>query len=307
MKISLLIAVFHLFALTGARAADTALPIIDAHFHVMPYMALDELQQAMDRHGIRTAGGAVALGAPQRNIDVANALGKRYLLSTGQGQWISLKIEGGVAALENAESPAFKSRLAAMERDLRDNDARVIGEIHVSTLNSAANERVYLKIKGDAPTLTAMFDLAGKYKRPMNVHAEWAGDTAQELLALAASNRDARLILAHCGVVASPADIREVFEKNANIACDLSYRSPPQLKPKTMSRMIFDNSRLDGDWKKLIEDFPDRFIVGIDDVQSWGDYEQTARNIRDGLLANLKAQTAEKLAWKNAQAWFGLE
>ena len=181
---------------TAAFAADNTPqpPIIDAHFHVMPYMNFDELRQAMDRNGIRAAGGAGAIGTAQRNSDVAAALGARYIRATGQAQWISLKQEGGVAALENADSPAFKARLAAMETDLRDNDARVIGEIHVSTLNSAANERVYHKIRGDAPTLKAMFDLAGKYKRALNVHAEWTGDTARELLALAAGNREARLV-----------------------------------------------------------------------------------------------------------------
>jgi predicted TIM-barrel fold metal-dependent hydrolase len=293
----------------SAGAADTVInpPIIDAHFHVMPYMDLAELQMAMDRNGIRAAGGANAIGGPQRTIEVANTLGARYIRATGQGMWLSLKQEGGVAALENADSPAFKSRLAAMETDLRDNGARVIGEIHVNSLNSAANERVYHKIRGDAPTLKAMFDLAGKYKRALNVHAEWSSDTARELVALAASNREARLILSHCGVIASASDIREVFEKNSNILCDLSFRSPPQLKPKIMSRMVFDNSRLRDDWKKLIEDFPDRFVVGIDDVYSWDDYESTARNIRSGLLANLAPDVAEKVAYRNAQALFGLE
>jgi predicted TIM-barrel fold metal-dependent hydrolase len=294
---------------TCAAAGDAPndLPIIDAHFHVMPYMDLAELQKAMDRNGIRAAGGANAIGGPQRTIEVVNTLGARYIRATGQGQWLSLKQDGGVAALENADGPAFKSRLSSMEADLRDNGARVIGEIHVSSLNSAANERVYHKIRGDAPTLKAMFDLAGKYKRALNVHAEWSGDTARELTALAASNREARLILSHCGVIASASDIRDVFEKNSNILCDLSFRSPPQLKPKIMNRMVFDNGRLRDDWKKLIEDFPDRFIVGIDDVFNWADYEDTVRNIRTGLLANLKPDVAEKVAWKNAQALFGLE
>jgi predicted TIM-barrel fold metal-dependent hydrolase len=294
---------------TCAAAGDAPndLPIIDAHFHVMPYMDLAELQKAMDRNGIRAAGGANAIGGPQRTIEVVNTLGARYIRATGQGQWLSLKQDGGVAALENADGPAFKSRLSSMEADLRDNGARVIGEIHVSSLNSAANERVYHKIRGDAPTLKAMFDLAGKYKRALNVHAEWSGDTARELTALAASNREARLILSHCGVIASASDIRDVFEKNSNILCDLSFRSPPQLKPKIMNRMVFDNGRLRDDRKKLIEDFPDRFIVGIDDVFNWADYEDTVRNIRTGLLANLKPDVAEKVAWKNAQALFGLE
>ncbi len=124
---------------------------------------------------------------------------------------------------------------------------------------------------------------------------------------LAASNRDGILILSHCAVLAPPAEIGEAMRQNPNIHCDLSFRSPPQLKPRIMNRMIYDSSRLDADWKKLIEEFPDRFIVGIDDVFSWEDYNETARNIRSGLLANLAPDVAGKVAYRNAQRLFGLE
>lgn len=69
---------------------------------------------------------------------------------------------------------------------------------------------------------------------------------------------------------------------------------------------VFD-SGLRSDWKKLIDDFPERFIVGIDDTQNWEEYEAVARNIRFGLLANLRRDVAEKVSYRNAQAWFGLE
>ena len=171
----------------NASAADAKpdLPLIDGHFHVMPFMDPAEVLQAMDRNGIRAAGGANAIGNPQRNAYIVDTLGARYIRSTGQGQWLSLKSSAGVGALEVADSAAFRGRLAAMETDLRDNGARVIGEIHVSSQNSAANPLVNIRIRANAPTLRAMFDLAAKYKRPLNVHAEWAGDTARELAALA--------------------------------------------------------------------------------------------------------------------------
>ena len=72
----------------------------------------------------------------------ANALGARYIRATGQSQWILLKERNGVAALEDADGSAFRQALESMEADLRDNGARVIGEIHVNSANSAANPRV---------------------------------------------------------------------------------------------------------------------------------------------------------------------
>lgn len=290
----------------GPEAAKT-IPLVDGHFHVMPWMDIGQLIGYMDRNGIRWAGGAAAAGGgPARNAEAVAVVGNRYIRPTGQGQWLSLKQEGGTSALENAESPAFQKRLQAIEADLRDNGARVIGEIHVNTRQSAANQIVYHKIKADAPTLKALLDLAAKYKRPLNLHAQWDGDTAREFGRLAELNRDARLILAHCGSFATASEIRELFEKHPNVSCDLSFRSPPQLKDQGLSRAVFDNG-LRNDWKKLIEDFSDRFIVGVDDVHSWADYEAAVNNIRLGLLANLRPAVAEKVAYKNAQAWFALE
>lgn len=288
----------------GPEVAKT-IPIVDGHFHVMRWMDIHQLTGYMDRNGIRWAGGAG--GHPAREAEAVAVLGNRYVRSTGQGQWMSLKQEGGTSALENAESPAFQKRLAAIETDLRDNGARVIGEITVNTLESYFSLVFRHKVKADAPTLKALLDLAAKYKRPLNVHAQWDADTAREFARLAESNRNGRLILAHCGSFATASDIRELLEKHSNVSCDLSFRSPPQLKGRSLGRKVFDNWRLQDDWKKLIEDFSERFIVGVDDVQSWQEYEGVVNSIRLGLLANLSRAVAEKVAYKNALVWFALE
>lgn len=300
---------FMLFVLTAiAHAAESSpRPWIDAHFHVMPYMDLAQLVQAMDRNGIIASGGAQAVGPPRRNAEVAETLGTRYIRSTGQSQWLMLKDRGGEAALEKSDSPEFAQALASIETDLRDNGARIVGEIHVSSRNSAANPRVNIKVAADGAGLRAIFDLATKYRRALNIHAEWDADSARQIVELARSNRNGRLVLSHCGVHGSPAQIREAFAQNPNLWCDLSYRSPPQLKPKILYRQIFDAQRLDDAWKQLIEEYSDRFVVGIDDVHNWDEYEATALAIRNGLLANLAPDVAEKVAQRNARILFGLE
>jgi hypothetical protein len=290
----------------GEEAAKTV-PIADAHFHVTPFMNVADLPGYMERNGIRWAGGAGNPGGPGRTAEVVAALGKRYIFFTGQGEWLGLKQAGGPRALENGDSPAFKAALDNIERGLRDRDARVIGEIHVNTLQSAPSGPLRHKVRADAPTLKALLDLAAKYKRPMNVHAQWDSDTAEEIERLAASNRGGRLVLSHCGSTASAADIRAVFERNPNLSCDLSFRSEPQLRGPMLGYTVYTRGDLRPEWKKLIEDYPDRFMAGIDDVQSWNEYEEIVRNIRSGLLANLSPATAEKVAYKNAVALFGLE
>lgn len=292
-------------AVLGEEAAKT-MPIADMHFHVMPFMTASELGEHMDRNGIRWAGGAGGPNGPARKAEMLGALGKRFISYTGQSQWVNLKQSNGVGALEDADSPAFKKALQQMENELQEG-ARVIGEIHVNTLSSAANNLLLHKIHADAPTLKAMLDLAAKYKRPLNVHAQWDADTAQQLGTLADYNPQGLLILSHCGVTASASDIRTFFEKHPNALCDLSFRSPPQVRARMSGRTAFTATSLLPEWKQLIEDYPERFMVGVDDVYNWPDYDSVASNIRSGLLAHLSPATAEKVAHTNAERLFGLE
>lgn len=250
-----------------------AVPLADVHFHVMPWMETGELLRRMDANGVRWAGGTLPFpdrqGSPEaiaaRVHALREAMGPRYIWAAGQSQWVSLKRDGGVDALENADGSAFQGRLAAVDKDLT-NGAKIIGEIHVSTMNSSPNTLLKFIMRADSPTLKALLALAAKHNTALMVHAEWSRTTSDELGRLAASNRQGRLVLAHCGSTASADDIRAFFEKNANAMCDLSYRSPPLLDQRAADRIIFSEARgLAVDWKRLILDYPDRFMVGVDE------------------------------------------
>ena len=295
------------------KEAARALPIADMHFHIMPWMKIDELVRYMDRNNIRWTGGAGPVFGPgvnprQRNGEAIAALGKRYLPFVGQGPWIGIKAKAGVGALENADNPAFREAFAQMNEFLASGSFMGIGEIFVNTAQSAANESVRMKIRADAPTLRAMLDLAAKYQRPLAVHAQWDADTVEQLHALAAHNRQGILLLSHCGVTTVASDMRAFFERNPNAWCDISYRSPPQLKGNGQARAMFDRGGLRGDWKQLIEDMPDRFLLGIDDVyDGWREYQEVVDTLRDNLLAELTRPTAEKVAYRNAVKMLKLE
>ena len=299
-------------AVLGAEAARTV-PIADAHFHVMVWMDVRELAGYMDRNGIRWAGGAgiggaktPGAGAP-KFVEANSVLGSRYIRPTGTGPWLSLYHSAGAAAHEDPGSPEVQQRLVAIEAELRDRGARVIGEIHVNARTSSPEPMVQFKVRADSPVLEALLDLAGRYKRPLNIHAQWDPDTAQEVERLAASNRGAQVMLSHCGSTADAAAIRGLLERNANVACDLSARGAPPLKGGADRFAVYDERGIRGGWKQLIEDYPDRFAVGLDIPQNWEEYEATVRVIRLGLLANLSPATAEKVAYRNAQSWFGLQ
>lgn len=307
-----------------ARAADLAppigkdaarkLPLADVHFHIMSWMKLPDLLQQMDRNNIRWAGGANpaipgnATAIVQANKEASSLLGKRYLQFTGQGQWLTLKQQGGVAALENADGPAFRERLAIMDSQLASGVALGIGEIHVNSADTAPMELVRVRIRGDAPTLMAMLDLAARHQRPLAVHVQWDRDTVEQLARLAAHNRQGMLWLSHCGATASAEQLRAFLRDNPNVWCDISYRSPPQLRGNAQRNAIFDRSGLKSDWRQLIEDMPERFMLGIDDVEGgWSTWQEVVDTLREGLLASLTAETAERVAWKNARTLLRLD
>ena len=88
--------------------------------------------------------------------------------------------------------------------------------------------------------------------------------------------------------------------------CNLAFRSPPQSYANDPNN-IYDSCTLKSEWKDLIEDHPDRFMVGIEDTHSWETFDKVAENIRSGLLANLRPDVAEKVAYKNAVKVYTLE
>lgn len=97
-------------AVLGPEAAK-ALPIADAHFHVMVWMDVRERAGYMDRNGIRWAGGAGVGGANTpgagvpKFMEAVSVLGSRYIRPTGTGPWLSLYHSVGAAAHENPGSP----------------------------------------------------------------------------------------------------------------------------------------------------------------------------------------------------------
>ena len=58
---------------------------------------------------------------------------------------------------------------------------------------------------------------------------------------------------------------------------------------------------LDPDWKKLLEEFPDRFVIGSDiNTGRFDQYDRVMETFRDIVLRSLKKEVAEGIAFKNA-------
>jgi predicted TIM-barrel fold metal-dependent hydrolase len=207
--------------------------------------------------------------------------------------------------------------VAAVERmdDLLKQDQRSFVELFPNAENSSMEPMRRRRLPTNAPFFKEVMRLATRYNVPVPMHMEWHPESVAQLGELLTEFSQANVVLSHCGKITVADDLRPFFQKHSNVYCDLGYRSSPQGENESRKdprRMIYWSSNLlrkadiKPDWLKLVEDFPDRFMLAIDDVVSWDQYDQIVAATRDGLLAKLTPVTAEKVAYRNAVKLFGL-
>jgi hypothetical protein len=129
--------------------------------------------------------------------------------------------------------------------------------------------------------------------RDLVLHAH-CDEAALELLF--AHNAQARIIWAHTGFNTPPARVEELFAKYPRLWGELSYRWD-----------VTEGGRLTPEWKAFFTKHAARFLVGSDTWvnQRWQSYPETMGTYRRW-LAELPPEAAERIAWKNGAALFGL-
>jgi hypothetical protein len=283
------------------------LPISDAHFHVMGrFMQPNSLLEMMDKHNVRWAGGAGSMAPDARMTHFHSIMGERLRLFGGQRESIQCYVKHGQAPFDDPTHPCAIEILTQIEAGLKDGRFSGIGELHVNSRYSAPNiPGMRRKLSLDSPTFKAIFELAQKYNVAVDFHIEWESDTVKQLERMLLLYPNVPFKLAHCGKTTSAKDIRRVMGKYPNLYCDLSAR-PGQHGFRDPKMNIFNaNGFQQRGWRELIEDYSDRFTVGIDDVDSWDKYTEVVNAIRKGLLANLSPEAAEKVAYQNADRLYG--
>ena len=296
-------------AASASGGGGSGVIIADVHMHPHPDNAPEDVLVWMDRNNVQWAGLGAIIGGRDVREHYAQVMGNRYIAFDGQSQLNQIYRRGGNAALEDADRQDFKDLMAMLAEDFAAGKLKGVGEIFANA-NTTSQAWVGRKMRIDAPTNRAMLDLVAKHGGVLSMHVEWDSDSVAQLGELAASNPQGRIIIAHCGSNTSAVDIRTILKKHQNLFCDLSARHPPKLHPGLMRKKpeqkIFTASGLERDWRDLIEDMPDRFMVGTD-TKTEQDYGGSIAAIRSGLLANLSAETAEKVAYKNAEALLNLQ
>lgn len=151
-----------------------------------------------------------------------------------------------------------------------------IGEFHLYGENA------------DLPVPRRMVQLAKQHKLFLHAHSD--GDAVERLFK---QDPDALILWAHSGFD-RPDGVRGLLKKHPNLWADLAFRNDHA-----------SGGKVEAEWRRLFEEFPDRFMVGTDTFtpERWYYIEEHAKYSRGWLVA-LPTALAEKIAYKNAEALF---
>jgi len=157
---------------------------------------------------------------------------------------------------------------------------RGIGEFHVNGRDA------------DAEWLKKISAFAVKNNLVLHAHCD-----EEALERIFAHTPRARIIWAHTGFTTPLDRVEGLLRKYPQLVGELSYRLD----------VADESGVLDTGWKKLFEQYPDRFMLGSDTWvnQRWQTYPQIMAHYRRW-LGQLPPAIAEQVAWKNGAAMFGL-
>ena len=138
----------------------------------------------------------------------------------------------------------------------------------------------------DLPVVQQVISLAKQHGIFLHAHSD-----AEAIERIFASDSSAVVLWAHSGFD-GPADIAPMLKKYPNLWADLAYRWDHEDEGGTVQPA----------WRKLFEQYPDRFLLGTDTFtpERWYYVEEQADRSR-AWLASLPKPLRENIAWKNAE------
>jgi predicted TIM-barrel fold metal-dependent hydrolase len=177
------------------------------------------------------------------------------------------------------------SIVAHLEDRLKRHRYVAIGEYHVYGADA------------ELPVMQRVVALAREHRLFLHSHSD--ADAIERQFRL---DPQARIVWAHAGFD-PPEKVRELLRRHRNLWCDLAFRSDHASVQGVGAQAV---GKVDPAWRALFLEFPDRFMVGTDTFtpERWHYVVEHARWSR-AWLADLPADVAERIAWKNGEALFG--
>jgi len=108
---------------------------------------------------------------------------------------------------------------------------------------------------------------------------------------------DLRIIWAHAGMIEPAKVVEAMMARYDTLYADTSYRE---------FDIMNEDGSIDADWRRVIERFPDRFMIGSDTWTNsqWAEYRDLIR-INRKWLSQFSRPVAESIAYKNAERLLG--
>ena len=231
------------------EATGALVPFADAHVHLNdPAMQLELMQRWGATHAVVFWGGRssnesvleAARSHPGRLIPFASISPER---TAYRPAW-------------ERDDPALLQQLDAM---LASGSFKGIGEISVTHFPAAGFAETDFSPAG--PMMTGIMELARKHKLPVMVHVE--STRMQELAGMLRRFPDVAVIWAHGGY--TPLFLaRRMLQRHPNLYYELSARTWPRHPRSPDYTILRDGVEAWPEWLELVEEMPDRFLVGTD-------------------------------------------
>jgi len=314
-----------ILAFTGIHAGASAVEqnqykkynIVDAHLHYLDFTqetdGLEKLVLEMDKAGVSRA---VLFGMPMAKQwdEHAPNMPTYYLSNDSRSYYYSATDYIMMTHLER-QPDEIKDRFYPFICGINPNDkyaAKYIKQLldtypgqfyGIGELMSRHDDLTALTYgeppRANHPAMLEIYDLAAEYDLPVMVHHNVAGYFSddpiylEEMRQALAHNRNTNIIWPHVGIsrrieIPNLIEItREMLTENDNLYYDISW-------------IVFEEyilKDLEG-WAELINEFPERFMVGSDIVGHWGRYAEEVTKFYT-LLDLLDEETAHKVVAEN--------
>ena len=303
------------FAISSSGVAQTpdpisvelakTVPIADIHSHTYsrngPSSA--DVVERMNANNVRWSGGVGDL-----RIDIANALGSRHIPAAGQREFAETFIRQGPTALIETENVYFRDLFRDAHEMFSKGIIKGFGELHTNN-DSSGPPPFRRKIPTDNPVIRKFYGIANEFGGFVQLHTQHNKEFTEDILRLSADFPNTTTILSHCLPLGQPEDLANLFGQRKNIMCELSANGDlhPRLARVNRPGRAYTANGLRPKWKELIENFPDRFMLGSDTCCGWDAYYAEAiAEIRTNLLPYLRPDVLEQVAYKNALRVFKL-
>ncbi|GAA4346611.1 hypothetical protein GCM10023165_31270 [Variovorax defluvii] len=284
-----------LFALAaaclGAHAAEYGGPLFDAHLHYNeeawdgdsgPYPPAEALAR-MQRNGVKAI---IANSRPNAGTQTLAAAQETRAAGVTVVPFVRLYRNRDDYSNWFRDESIYEMVQAELARGTASGPYRGLGEFHL-----------YDSANANGAVARKLIVLAEQKKLAVLAHVD---DTAIDLLMAHSPSKGQamRLIWAHTGIGGPPVSrVRTLLERYPLLMGELSYRPG----------LTCEGGMLCPEWRDLILRYPDRFVVGSDTWvnQRWSAYDQIMGGYRRW-LAELPPEVAQRIAWGNAAALFGL-